>query len=146
MAYVGTGSLLRVASTAGSGGTVDTDVAEVINVSMNGISVAEIDTTGIGDTSRTAKVGVVDNGTINASMYLMDSSSGLLTYLEPKNFAAGATAADGRKFTLRFGAAGVGSTAAFTGYVTSLNVSAGIDAVIQASITIRIAGAITWTG
>lgn len=146
MAYVGTGSLLRVASTAGSGGTIDTDVAEVINVSLNGISVAEIDTTGIGDTSRTAKVGVVDNGTINASMYLMDSSSGLLTYLEPKNFAAGATAANGRKFTLRFGAAGVGSTAEFTGYVTSLNVSAGIDAVIQASITIRIAGAITWTG
>jgi len=146
MAYVGTGSLLRVASTAGAGGTVDTDVAEVINVALNGISVAEIDTTGIGDSSRTAKVGVVDNGTISASLYLMENSSGLLTYLEPKNFAAGGAAASGRKFTLRFGAVAVGSTASFTGYVTSLNVSAGIDAVIQATITIRIAGAITWAG
>jgi hypothetical protein len=34
----------------------------------------------------------------------------------------------------------------FDGFVTSLNVSAGIDAAVTADLTIRIKGALTWTG
>jgi len=132
MAIVSSGTLLRVASTAGSPGTVNTDVGEVTSVSLDGITVAEIDVSSISDSVKAFICGNRDNGTISCSLNMPTNSTGLFSYLRPATYAAGA---DYRKFTL-----------AFNGYVTTFNVSAGVDAAVTADMTIRIDGNITWTG
>lgn len=145
MAIVSSGTLLRVASTAGSPGTVNTDVGEVTSVSLDGITVAEIDVSSISDSVKAFICGNRDNGTISCSLNMPTNSTGLFSYLRPATYAAGA---DFRKFTLRFGGNTTtgGFQLAFNGYVTAFNVSAGVDAAVTADMTIRIDGNITWTG
>lgn len=124
-------------------------VADVTAIAMNGISVAELDTSSLSTTSKTAKVGIRENGTISLSIYMFESvgSSGTDSqyYLRPELYKNGASAASWR---LLFAGDTTGSAATyvtFSAYVTSLNVSAAVDGIVQASVTLRITGSLTWT-
>jgi hypothetical protein len=140
MAYSSTGTLFRYASTTGSGGTVNTQLGTVTDISLDGISVSSIDVSDISALVKTSVCGTSDNGTITLSF--MPDDTTYIDILDPSIYA-GATY---RKFDLRFGAAAAGTTVAFNGYPTSLNVTTGIDEAIKVDCTIRITGGLTWTG
>lgn len=128
-------------------------VADVTAIAMNGISVAELDTSSLATTSKTAAVGIRENGTISMSIYMFDSVGGVSTdaqyYLRPEVYKAGADGSDGGvSWRLLFAGDTTGSAATyvtFSAYVTSLNVSAAVDGIVQASVTLRITGSLTWT-
>lgn len=124
-------------------------VADVTAIAMNGISVAELDTSSLATTSKTAAVGIRENGTISMSIYMFDSVGGASTdaqyYLRPEFYKGGA---DATSWRLLFAGDTTGSAATyvtFSAYVTSLNVSAAVDGIVQASVTLRITGSLTWT-
>jgi hypothetical protein len=140
MAYASAQTLFRYASTTGSGGTVNTTFGNLNEISLDGISVASIDVSDLNSTVKTTVCGTSDNGTITLSF--MPDDTTYITILDPALYAA----ATFRKFDLRFGSAGAGTTVAFSGYPTSLNVTTGIDEAIKVDCTIRITGGLTWTG
>jgi hypothetical protein len=124
-------------------------VGDVTSVAMNGITVAELDTSSLATTSKTAAVGIRENGTISLSIYMFESVGSFSTdaqyYLRPEIYKNGAAAGSWR---LLFAGDTTGSAATyvtFSAYVTSLNVSAAVDGIVQASVTLRITGSLTWT-
>jgi hypothetical protein len=144
MAYVANGTTVEVGTTTNTSapGTY-ASVIEVTDISISGITGATIDTTSLTDTARKAVIGQVDNGTVSLSIFLPPSDNALLGYLKPAGFVNGTY----RNFKITFGGStSTGSEMKFDGFVTSLNVSAGIDAAVTADLTIRIKGALTWTG
>lgn len=144
MAYVANGTTVEVGTTTNtsSPGTY-ASVIEVTDISLSGITGATIDTTSLTDSARKAVIGQVDNGTVSLSIFLPPSDNALLGYLKPAGFVNGTY----RNFKITFGGStSTGSEMKFDGFVTSLNVSAGIDAAVTADLTIRIKGALTWTG
>lgn len=145
MAIVAPGSLFRYAATAGSAGTVDTTVADVKSISLDGISIAEIDSSALAATVKTIVSGTRDSGTVSVTLFAPSYTAGLLGTtgaLNPKSYANGA---DYRKFAIQFGpnTAGGGFLLAFSGYVTSFNVSAAVDGAVEADLTIRVTGSFT---
>jgi hypothetical protein len=119
---------------------------------VNGISVAELDTSSLGTTSKTAAVGIRENGTISLSIYMFESVGSSTTdaqyYLRPVSYKSGGDLVDAASWRLLFGGDTTGSAATyvtFSAYVTSLNVSAAVDGIVQASVTLRITGSLTWT-
>lgn len=148
MAIVAPGSLFRYASTVGSGGTVNTTLAEVKSISLDGISIAEIDTSALSATVKTFIGGTKDSGTISVTLFAPAYSAGLLGTgsnngaLNPVTYANGA---DYRKFAIQFGPnTGTGGfELAFSGYVTSFNVSAAVDGAVEADLTVRVTGGFT---
>jgi len=148
MAIVAPGSLFRYASTAGSGGTVNTDLAEVKSISVDGISIAEIDTSALSATVKSFIGGTKDSGTISVTLFAPSYSAGLLGTgsnngaLNPSTYANGASY---RNFKIQFGPNTTtgGFEIQFSGYVTSFNVSAAVDGAVEADLTVRITGAIT---
>jgi hypothetical protein len=127
-------------------------LGDVTSISVNGISVAELDTSSLGTTSKTAAVGIRENGTISLSIYMFESVGGVTTdaqyYLRPVLYKSGGDLVDAASWRLLFGGDTTGSAATyvtFSAYVTSLNVSAAVDGIVQASVTLRITGSLTWT-
>jgi len=145
MAIVAPGSLFKYASTVGSGGTVNTTVADVKSISVDGISIAEIDASALASTIKTIVAGTRDSGTVSITLFAPAFSTGLLGVgtnngaLNPYTYANGA---DFRKFAVQFGPnTGTGGfELAFSGYVTSFNVSAAVDGAVEADLTIRVTG------
>ena len=148
MAIVAPGSLFKYASTAGSGGTVNTTLAEVKSISVDGISIAEIDTSALSSSVKAFIGGTKDSGTISVSLFAPSFSNTLLGTgagngaLNPRTYANGA---DFRKFSIQFGPnTGTGGfELAFSGYVTSFNVTAAVDGAVEADLTVRVTGAFT---
>jgi hypothetical protein len=145
MAIVAPGSLFRYASTVGSGGTVNTDLAEVKSISLDGISIAEIDTSALSATVKSFIGGTKDSGTISVTLFAPSYAVGLLGSTGALNPSSYANGADYRKFAIRFGPnTGTGGfELAFSGYVTSFNVSAGVDGAVEADLTVRVTGGFT---
>lgn len=145
MAIVAPGSLFKYASTAGSGGTVNTTVGDVKSISVDGISIAEIDSSALASTIKTIVGGTRDSGTVSITLFAPTYSAGLLGVgssngaLNPYTYANGA---DYRKFSVQFGPNTTtgGFELAFSGYVTSFNVSAAVDGAVEADLTIRVTG------
>lgn len=145
MAIVAPGSTFSYATTTGAGGATFTPVAEIKSISVDGISIAEIDTSSISSTVKSIVGGTKDSGTISISLFAPVYSSLLLGAsgaLAPITYANGA---DFRNFKIRFGPnTGTGGfELAFSGYVTSFNVSASVDGAVEADLTIRVTGAFT---
>lgn len=148
MAIVAPGSLFKYAPTVGSGGTVSITVAEIKSISVDGISIAEIDTSALSSSIKSFIGGTKDSGTISISLFAPGYTAALLGTganngaLNPATYANGA---DFRKFAIQFGpntGAG-GFELAFSGYVTSFNVSAAVDGAVEADLTIRVTGGFT---
>jgi len=148
MAIVAPGSLFKYAPTVGAGGTVSVTVAEIKSISVDGISIAEIDTSALSSTVKSFIGGTKDSGTISISLFAPTYTAALLGAtsnngaLNPATYANGA---DFRKFAIQFGpntGAG-GFELAFSGYVTSFNVSAAVDGAVEADLSIRVTGAFT---
>lgn len=140
MSYVSSGTTLSV-SAAG----VTAALGDVTAIAFDGITVSELDTGDISSAVKSFVTGNKDNGTISVSVNLWTSVGSSIEaqyYLRPALYKAGAAPAS---FEIRFGGAGAGSTVAFQAYVTSLNVSAAVDSVVTAEITLRISSALTWT-
>lgn len=144
MAYVANGTTIDIGNTTNTSSPATyTSLIQVTNISVAGIAGSAIDTTALLSTVRTVVMGQVDNGTISVSAFLPQSDNALMALLKPHGYVNGTY----RNFKIVFGGStSVGSEMKFDGFVTSLNVSAGIDAAVTADITIRIKGAITWTG
>jgi hypothetical protein len=145
MAIVAPGSLFRFAGTAGSGGTVNTDLGEVKSISVDGISIAEIDTSALSAEVKSFIGGTKDSGTISVTLFApsyLAATLGTTGALNPSSYANGA---DFRKFAIRFGPnTGTGGfELAFSGYVTSFNVSAAVDGAVEADLTVRVTGGFT---
>jgi hypothetical protein len=141
MAYVSSGTTFSV-SAAGA----MTAVGDVTAITFDGINVAELDTGNISSAVKSFVTGNKDNGTVSVSLNLWTSVGASVDaqyYLRPALYKAGASPAN---FQIRFGGAGAGSTVTFDAYVTSLNVSAAVDSVVTAEVTLRISSALTWTG
>jgi hypothetical protein len=141
MAYVSSGTTFSVSALA-----VMTAVGDVTAITFDGINVAELDTGDISSAVKSFITGNKDNGTVSVSLNLWTSVGATMDaqyYLRPALYKAGASPGS---FEIRFGGAGAGSTVAFQAYVTSLNVSAAVDSVVTAEITLRISSALTWTG
>lgn len=146
MAIVSSGSLFKYATTVGSGGATFTTFGEVKSISLDGISIAEIDTSSISSTVKSFVGGTKDSGTISLSIYAPAYTAAVLGEaanqgaLNPYTYANGANY---RNFKIQFGpntGAG-GFELTFGGYVTSFNVSASVDGSIDADISIRVTGA-----
>lgn len=144
MAYVANGTTIDIGNTTNSSSPATyTSLIEVTNISVGGLNGATIDVTSLTDTARKAVIGQVDNGTVSVAAFLPPSDNTLLGVLKPSGYVNGTY----RNFKITFGGStSTGSEMKFDGFVTSLNVSAGIDAAVTADLTIRIKGAITWTG
>jgi hypothetical protein len=148
MPIVAPGSLFKYAPTVGAAGTVNTTVAEIKSISLDGISIAEIDTSALNASVKTFIGGTKDSGTISVSLFAPAYTAALLGTtanngaLNPATYANGA---DFRKFAIQFGpntGAG-GFELAFSGYVTSFNVTASVDGAVEADLTVRVTGAIS---
>ena len=123
-------------------------VAEVTSISLNGISVAELDTSSLSTTSKTAQVGIRDNSTISLSLYMFDDvgdSTVARYYLRPEVYKSGAVPGNWRLLFAGDTTQSAVTYVTFSGYVTSLNVSAAVDGIVQANVTLRITGSLTWT-
>lgn len=143
MAIVAPGSLFKYASVAGSGGTVNTTLADVKSISLDGISIAEIDTSALSATVKSFVGGTKDSGTISMSLFAPAFSAGLLGASGAFNPLSYANGADFRKFAIQFGPNTTtgGFQLDFSGYVTSFNVSAAVDGAVEADVSIRVTGA-----
>ena len=150
MAIVAPGSTFSYATTTGSGGSTFTTVADVKSISLDGISIAEIDTSSISSTVKSFVGGTKDSGTISISLFAQAYAAAELGTasnqgaLNPYTYANGA---DYRNFKIRFGPnTGTGGfELAFSGYVTSFNVSSAVDGAVEADLTVRVNGAFTST-
>ena len=141
MAYVSSGTTFSV-----NWSSVYLTIADVTAIAFDGINVAELDTGNISSAVKSFVTGNKDNGTVSVSLNLWPSVGAVSDaqyYLRPALYKAGASPAS---FEIRFGGAGAGSTVQFDAYVTSLNVSAAVDSVVTAEVTLRISSALTWTG
>lgn len=141
MAYVSSGTTISVDWSG-----VWLELGDVTSINLDGITVAELDTGNISTAVKSFVTGTKDNGTISLSLNFWPSVGSVSEapyYFRPALYKSGAAS---RAFKIRFGGVGAGSTAEFNGYVTTLNVNASVDSVVTADVTIRIDGAITWTG
>jgi len=147
MAIVAPGSLFKYNASAGSAGNADQVLGEVKSISLDGISIAEIDTSPLSASVKTFIGGTKDSGTVSVSLFAPSYSAGLVGAngaLNPSSYANGQAS---RKFAIQFGPdTGTGGfLLSFSGYVTSFNVAAAVDGAVEADITVRITGAIVGT-
>ena len=148
MAIVAPGSTFSYATVVGAPGSTFTTVGEIKSISVDGISIAEIDTSALSASVKSFIGGTKDSGTISVTLFAPAYSAGLLGTgsnngaLNPATYANGA---DYRNFRIQFGPnTGTGGfQLAFSGYVTSFNVSAAVDGAVEADLTVRVTGGFT---
>lgn len=123
------------------GGAGATNIKGAVTaVNLGGISTAEIDVTGIGDTSKSYVMGTLDGGTIEVTVNV-DTAAAALTL--PSSGSSTPAA-----YTLTFGTPAVGNACprfSFSAYIQNVSVEAALDAQVTATYTLRISGAITVT-
>jgi hypothetical protein len=121
------------------GGAGATNIKGLVTaVNLGGISTAEIDVTGLSDTSKNYVMGTLDGGTVEVTVNV-DSANAALTLP-----TAGASTA--AAYTLTFGTPAVGNACprfSFNAFIQNISVEAALDAQVTATYTLRISGAIT---
>ena len=115
-------------------------LGDCLSIAISGISRAEIDVTSLADANKKYMMGTVDSGTVDLTF---NYDSDLNTYLP--NSAPNVSEAWSIKFTTTPGATPVFTTITFNAYVQSWSANAAIDQQIQASVTLRVDGAFTFT-
>jgi len=125
-------------TTITKGGTA---IGEVTSISLGGSSLAEIDVTTLTDSVKSFKTGSEAAGTISLEVFTPADYANGIDALVP-------TAAQGTAdaFVITWGnSSGTYITASFSGFITSVSISAQNDAAVTSSVNIRITGAITWS-
>ena len=121
-----------------AGGGASNIKGHVTAVNLSGINTAEIDVTGLVDTSKSYVMGVLDGGTIEVTCNV-DNANAAVTLP-----TSGDTTTDA--YTLTFGTPAVGNAVprfSFNAYIQNTSVEAGVDAQVTVTYTLRISGAIT---
>lgn len=125
-------------TTITKGGTA---IGEVTSISLGGSSLAEIDVTTLTDSVKAFKTGSETAGTISLEVFTPANYSSGIDALVP---TAAQSSAD--SFVITWGnSSGTYITASFSGFITSVSISAQNDAAVTSSVNIRITGAITWS-
>lgn len=112
-------------------------VGTITSISLGGVSTAEIDVTGLGDSAKQYIMGTLDGGTVEISA-IVTGAPGIPT--------SGDTTADA--YTLTFGTPAVGNASprfSFNAFIQQVSVEASVDGVVTATYTLRITGAVTVT-
>lgn len=110
-------------------------VGNVQSFNLGGASSSEIDITTLSDTAKTYRSGLQDFGSCQLECLWDPADAGQAEMVVAK--AAGAT----RKVVITLPGA---QTATFNAFVKSIDQSGGVDAVVTASIELRVTGAVTW--
>lgn len=118
-----------------------TVIADVLTISLSGMSRAEIDVTALADSEKKYLMGTVDSGTVDLSF---NYDSGLSAYIpdSTKNVSEGWSIS----WTTTPGASPTQQTIAFNAFVQSFSASAAVDQQITSSLTLRVDGAFVFTG
>ncbi len=142
MAIVSSGSVLKYSSVTGFDGVIDTDASEIRSISVDGVSLAEIDVSNISSSVKSFIGGTKDSGTVSLSLYAPAYAANVLGASGALNPATYANGSEYRRFAIQLGPSTGSFRIEFYGYVTSLDVSAAVDGAVEASVTIRLTGSI----
>jgi hypothetical protein len=119
-----------------------TAIADVVSLTAPSISVAMIDSTSIADVYRTFIGGTIDSGEMSMEIQYDPNEAGAAK-LEAAWEATAATAPESKACVITFSD---GSTYTFAAILTSMSVTAALDAVVTASVGLKVTGAITVAG
>lgn len=117
-------------------------IADIVSITTPSISIATIDTTSIADVYRTFLGGTIDSGEMSLEIQYDPNEAGAAK-LEAEWEATAAAAPTAKGVVITFSD---GSTYTFNAILTSMSVSAAIDAVVTASVNLKVSGAITVAG
>ena len=119
-----------------------TAIADIVSISAPSISIATIDTTSIADIYRTFLGGTIDSGEMSLEVqYDPNSTSG--AELEASWEATATVAPVAKECVITFSDS---STYTFNAILTGMQVTAAMDSVVTASVTLNVSGAITVAG
>ena len=119
-----------------------TAIADIVSISAPSISIATIDTTSIADIYRTFLGGTIDSGEMSLEVqYDPNSTSG--AELEASWEATATVAPVAKECVITFSDS---STYTFNAILTGMQVTAAMDSVVTASVTLKVSGAITVAG
>lgn len=119
-----------------------TDIGNISGFSgLQGGSAAVINTTNLQSTAKEKLVGLPDEGQVQFDIKFANNAS----YQALRTVRASQALTEFKIIIPASEASDPTATAKFKGYVTSLPLSGSVDGIIEASTTIEITGAITWT-
>lgn len=137
MAIDAQGITLQIAAT-GSPGTADTAISDIKSYSGFDGEASEIDITTLDSTAKEFRTGLDDSGNLQIE-FLPDFDDAGQNALR-----AAADSRQVKQFVLTL-TDSPATTATFNGYVKQArSLSAGVDAVVEGSASIRITGSVTW--
>ena len=119
-----------------------TAILDIVSISAPSVSIATIDTTSIADIYRTFLGGTIDSGEMSLEVqYDPNSTSG--AELEASWEATATVAPTAKECVITFSDS---STYTFNAILTGMQVTAAMDSVVTASVTLKVTGAITVAG
>jgi hypothetical protein len=113
-------------------------IGEVTSISVGGSSLTEIDITSLTSTDKEYIMGALESGNITVDFFAPADFSSIQSVIQP---ISGDTSSS--VFNIYF--AGAQLTATANGICTNLSISAEQDGAVQASSTIKLTTAITWS-
>lgn len=113
------------------------DIEEVKTANPFSGSAAEIDTTSLMDTAKTIRMGLQDWGQVALTLNFLPKNT------EHAMLIAAKRDRQPRNFKLILTDASPATTYSFAAYVTSVPLTASVDAVIEGNVTLRITGDVT---
>ena len=121
----------------GGGPEVFAAIGEVISFQGPGGAASVIDTTNLSSAAKEKRMGLMDEGQFTFELNL-DTADTMQTGLR-----ADRTARTLRNFELALNDTAT-TVLSFSAYVLSFAIQGGVDAVVSASVTLEISGAVTW--
>ena len=111
----------------------------ITSISLGGVSTAEIDTTSLASSSKSAITGTLDGGTVDVSFFSKTGQTNGLQFYKPTagtntpyNFRIAFTDGSNDLWYLNFSA-----------YIQSTNLEAAVDSAVSGTMTLRITGAVS---
>lgn len=131
-------ALSSYGSTVTIGGTA---VSELINISIGGSSVAEIDVSTIDSATKSFTTGIEDGGTLTLEVFTPANYTGGIASLVP---TAGTTSSSSVVMNLG-STGGAYITATFDAMIVSHSITAAMDSGVRSSVTLKMTSTITWS-
>ena len=119
-----------------------TAIGDIVSLSAPSITVATIDTTNIASIYRTFLGGTIDSGSMSIEC-MYDPNEAGSAKLEAEWEATASAAPQSKECVITFSD---GSTYTFSAILGGMQASAAIDAVVTASVELKVTGAITVAG
>ena len=119
-------------------GTV-TGLGLITAISLGGVSTAEIDTTALASTTKSAIMGTLDGGTVDVSFIAKTGQSLGLAFYKP---TAGTSTPYNYRIAFTDGTTDLWYLN-FSAYIQSTNLEAAVDSAVSGSMTLRITGAVS---